>query len=127
MKTLAIAMPAAILAALLAGCTSPGTKSAASEGAVKTVEHPYWAGTGVVQAVTPAPRPIEDGKDLAASSGTKASASGATSAAASDTGMQRLRIRMDNGKMMFVDTPSRDFPVGTRVQVTEANQISRMQ
>jgi hypothetical protein len=39
--------------------------------------------------------------------------------------MQRLRIRMDDGRMMYVDTPSRDFQPGTRVQLSDASEIRR--
>ena len=56
MTRLALAAPVAVLAALLAGCSSPGSKSESV--AIKPVEHPYRAGTGVVQAVTPAPGAI---------------------------------------------------------------------
>jgi hypothetical protein len=37
--------------------------------------------------------------------------------------MQRLRIRMDDGRMLYVDTPSRDIAVGQRVQLTDAKEI----
>jgi hypothetical protein len=39
--------------------------------------------------------------------------------------MQRLRIRMDDGRMLYVDTPSREFAVGTRVLLSDANEIRR--
>jgi hypothetical protein len=32
---------------------------------------------------------------------------------------------MDDGRMMYVDTPSRDFAPGTRVLLTDANEIRR--
>src|SRR6185295_18074420 len=41
------------------------------------------------------------------------------------TGMQRLRIRMDDGRMQYVDTTSRDFAPGTRVLLSDANEIRR--
>jgi hypothetical protein len=37
--------------------------------------------------------------------------------------MQRLRVRMDDGRMMYVDTPSRDFRPGARVLLSDANEI----
>jgi hypothetical protein len=114
MKRLAFAAPIAVLAVLAAGCSSPGPNNPASA-SIKPVEHAYYAGTGVVQAVTPAPGPI---------------AAGPTSTseripAAKESGLQRLQIRMDDGRMMYVDTPSRDFAPGTRVQLSDANEIRR--
>ena len=113
MNRLAYAAPVAILALLLAGCTSrgPGTSESAS---IKPVEQPYRTGTGVVQAVTPAPGPIAAGPSTSA-----------RSPAPADSGLQRLRIRMDDGRVVFVDTPNRDFAPGTRVQLSEANEIRR--
>lgn len=113
MNRLAFAAPIAVLAALFTGCTSPGPRSSESA-SIKPAEQPYRAGTGVVQAVTPAPGPI---------------AAGPTTSeripAAKESGLQRLRIRMDDGRMMYVDTPSRDFQPGTRVQLSNANEIRK--
>jgi len=39
--------------------------------------------------------------------------------------LQRLRIRMDDGRMLYVDTSSRDFAPGTRVLLSDANEIRR--
>ena len=116
MNRLALAAPIAVLAALAAGCTSPGPNNPASA-SIKPVEHPYRAGTGVVQAVTSAPGPIAAGP----------SSSDRIPAAKGDTGsgLQRLRIRMDDGRMMYVDTSSRDFQPGTRVQLSDANEIRK--
>jgi hypothetical protein len=124
MKRFAFAAPIAVLAVLAAGCTSPGPSNPASA-SIKPVEHPYRAGTGVVQAVTLAPGPIAAGP--AASAGTSAAptTSAKSPAAASESGLQRLRIRMDDGRMMYVDTPSRDFQAGTRVQLSDANEIRK--
>ena len=123
MNRLAYAAPVAILALLLAGCTSrgPGTSESAS---IKPVEQPYRAGTGVVQAVTPAPAPIRAGASSSAGSSAPAATSRGPTGAA-DSGLQRLRIRMDDGRMVYVDTPNRDFAPGTRVQLSEANEIRR--
>jgi hypothetical protein len=90
-----------VLAAALAGCTSPGPNNPASASMAPAAQPvPYWAGTGVVQSVTPAPGP--------------------------DKSLQRLRIRMDDGRTTYVDTPSRDFSAGTRVQLTDNNEIRRL-
>jgi hypothetical protein len=114
MNRLALAAPIAILAALSAGCTSRGPANPAPV-AVTPIEQPYRAGTGVVQAVTPAPTTVVAGPSTSARS----------PVAVSQTGMQRLRIRMDDGRMMYVDTPSRDFAPGTRVLLSDANEIRR--
>ena len=113
MNRLAIAAPLAIVALLAAGCSSRGGEKPATV-TVTPIEQPYRAGTGVVQAVTPAPGPIAAGPQTSA-----------RNAAASDSGMQRLRIRMDDGSMVYVDTPGRDFAPGQRVQLSAANQIQK--
>ena len=118
------AVPLAIVAIIVAGCTTRGPDSPSAE-AIKPVEQPYRAGTGVVQAVTPAPAAIRAGASSAGASTPAAGATGSASAAP-DSGLQRLRIRMDDGRMVYVDTPSRDFQPGTRVQLSDANEIRRM-
>ena len=112
MTRLALAAPIAILAAFVAGCASRGPENTAPV-AVTPIEQPYRAGTGVVQEVTPAPRPMAAGPNTSARS----------PAATAETGMQRLRVRMDDGRMMYVDTPSRDFRPGARVLLSDANEI----
>ena len=114
MNRLAIAVPLAIVAVLAAGCSSRGGEKPATV-SVTPIEQPYRAGTGVVQAVTPAPRVV------AAGPGTSARSPAATA----EAGLQRLRIRMDDGRMLYVDTPSREFAVGTRVLLSDANEIRR--
>jgi hypothetical protein len=117
MTRLAFVAPIALLAALAAGCSSqPRTQPAAG---IKPVQQPFMAGTGVVQAVKPAPAPLAVPAPASAG-GQPISASG------SQSGMQRLSIRMDNGRTIFVDTPSTEFQAGTRVQLTEANEIRRL-
>jgi hypothetical protein len=39
--------------------------------------------------------------------------------------MQRLRVRMDDGRMLYVDTTSHDFAPGARVLLSDANEIRR--
>jgi len=114
MTRLALAAPIAILAAFVAGCASRGPENTAPV-AVTPIEQPYRAGTGVVQAVTPAPRPLAAGANPSARS----------PAATSEAGMQRLRVRMDDGRMLYVDTSAREFAPGTRVLLTDANEIRR--
>src|ERR1044071_4906138 len=85
MTRLALAAPIAILAAFLTGCASRGPENTAPV-AVTPIEQPYRAGTGVVQAVTPAPKPLAAGPNTSARN----------PAATSEAGMQRLRVRMDD-------------------------------
>jgi hypothetical protein len=113
MNRLAIAVPLAIVAVFAAGCSSRGGEKPATV-AVAPIEQPYRPGAGVVQAVTPAPGVIAAGPQTSA-----------RSASASDSGMQRLRIRMDDGNMVYVDTPSKDFAPGQRVQLSAANEIRK--
>lgn len=128
MNRFAIAAPVAILVAAFAGCTTPGPNSPAST-SVAPVAQPvaYWSGTGVVQSVTPAPGRVNAGPSAGGSTvaGPNPSARSPVATTA-DSGLYRLGIRMDDGRMMYVDTPSRDFSTGTRVQLTENNEIRRM-
>src|SRR4249920_2006220 len=110
MTRLALAAPIAILAGFVAGCASQGPANPASV-AVTPIEQPYRAGTGVVQAVTPAPGPMAGGAN--------------TSARNPAAGLQRLSIRMDDGRTQYVDTSSRDFAPGARVLLSDANEIRR--
>ena len=97
-------IPLAILAAAALGaCSSPPPSQSTPK--VVTNVHPYNAGNGVVQAVYPAP-------STAASGG-------------SSQPMQRLEIKMDNGTIQYVDTPSREFTRGTRVTLTADRQIMK--
>lgn len=121
MTKLALAAPLALLAAALVGCGSPPRTSPAAA-TIQPDPVPYFAGTGVVQDVRPAPAPLGTGTAGA----TAARPATASAAPASQGDMQRLRIRMDNGRMVWVDTPSREFQPGTRVQLSEANEIRRM-
>lgn len=114
MNRLALAAPIAVLTAVFAGCGSPGPEKAQTA-SIKAVEQPYHAGTGVVQAVTSPPGALAAGP----------SSSERRIPAARESELQRLRIRMDDGRMVYVDTPSRDFQPGTRVQLSEANEIRR--
>ena len=112
MTRLALVAPIAVLAALSAGCASRGPAAPAPV-SISPIEQPYRAGTGVVQAVTPAPRAVVAGPSTSARNPT----------AVSETAMQRLRIRMDDGRMVYVDTPSREFVAGSRVLLSDANEI----
>ena len=65
---------------------------------IATIVHPLHAGTGVVQAVMPAPVMVSAG-------------------AGSSEPLQRLEIKMSDGKMQYVDVRSREIAKGDRVQL----------
>jgi hypothetical protein len=107
MIRLAVPLSLLALAALSACSTPPQTGGPSQPGAnIVTYVHPYRAGTGVVQAVMPAP-------PTAAAGG-------------SAEPMQRLEIKMDDGRIQYVDTSSREFTKGTRVQLTEDKLIRKI-
>jgi hypothetical protein len=66
---------------------------------IATIVHPLRAGTGVVQAVMPAPVMVS------------------SASAGSSEPLQRLEIKMSDGKMQYVDVPSREIAKGDRVQL----------
>jgi hypothetical protein len=103
-----LAAPLSLIAlATLSACSAPPqTGGPAPAPKIVTNVHPYQAGTGVVQAVMPTP--------VAAGAG------------ASAEPMQRLEIKMDNGKIQYVDTSSREFTKGTRGQLTEDRLIRKL-
>ena len=86
--------------ALLAGCNPAPEKAATSSasGGATAQTSLNWAGSGVVQSVSPV---------------------------ASDNRLKRIGIRMDDGRILYVETPSQDFTVGTAVQLTDNQQINR--
>jgi len=81
--------------ALLAACN---TTPQSATPTIATIVHPLHAGTGVVQAVMPAPVMVSAG-------------------AGSSEPLQRLEIKMSDGKMQYVDTPSREIAKGDRIQL----------
>ena len=82
--------------ALLGACSTAPSQSNAPN--IATIVHPLRAGTGVVQAVMPAPMMVSAG-------------------AGSSEPLQRLEIKMSDGKMQYVDTRSREIAKGDRVQL----------
>lgn len=104
-----------LAAAALAGCAGNEPAVSSTSGLdkrpdIRAQQMPYKAGTGVIQSWAAAPSPA-------------AGASGRVDP--SGGGMLRLGIKMDDGTVQYVDTDSRDFPVGTRVQLTEDRLIKR--
>jgi hypothetical protein len=100
-----IALAAAVAA--VGACSTPPQQGGPAQGSPKIVTnvHPYKAGNGVVQSVSAAP--------VMAGAGS------------SGEPLQRLEIKMDNGSIQYVDTPSREFTKGTRVTLTEDKLIKR--
>lgn len=100
-------LPLAVIAtaAALAACSSAPPQQPAPR--IVTNVIPYAPGNGVVQAVYAAP----PGQAL-------------TSSPAEP--MARLEIKMDNGKIQYVDTTSREFTRGSRVQLTEDRLIKKV-
>ena len=106
------ALTLSIAAAALAGCaTEPSSYSGLDRRPDLVAQPmPYKAGTGIVQSWAAAPSPA-------------AGASGRVDP--SGSGTLRMGIKMDNGTVQYIDTDTRDFPVGTRVQLTEDHIIKR--
>lgn len=100
-------LPLAVIAAAaaLGACSSTPPQQPAPR--IVTNVIPYTAGNGVVQAVYAAPvgQPLNP---------------------APAEPMARLEIKMDNGKIQYVDTASRDFTRGSRVQLTEDRLIKKI-
>jgi hypothetical protein len=69
----------------------------------------YRSGTGVVEAVNPAPKPFMAG----------------AGGSAPETPLSRLTIRMDDGKRQYIDTDSTEFTRGSRVRLTDERLIEK--
>ena len=111
--TRSLAALAAVSFAGLAGCAWMYTPQTDITG----TQLQYRPGNGVVENVATAPMPF-----TAAAGGTPASA-GASGAAAER--LNRLTIRMDDGRRQYIDTDSSEFTRGTRVRLTDARLIER--
>jgi len=101
-------VPLAVIALALGACSTPpqtGGPSQPNPNIVTNV-HPYQPGNGVVQSASAAPM--------------------MAGAGSSSEPMQRLEIRMDDGRIQYVDTSSREFTKGTRVQLTEDRLIRKI-
>jgi len=99
-------IPLAVIAAALAACS---TTREAPAPRIVAIEHPYMAGTGVIQSVVPTP----------------VAATAAAGSSSPTEPMQRLEVKMDNGKVQYIDTPSRDFTKGMRITLTPDRYIKR--
>ena len=93
--------------ALLGACSTTPPQPITPK--IATIEHPMRPGTGVVQAVMPAPV-----------------MAGATASAGSSEAMQRLEIKMSDGRVQYVDVPSREIAKGDRVQLSGDGLIRKV-
>jgi hypothetical protein len=123
------ALPLSLAAAFgLSACGSdPNTMSSRQPAPTATASQAqttaYRAGSGVVQSVTAAPRM---GSATASAPVTTTRQEPVAAAGATATAMHRLAIRMDDGRVQYVDMAGGDIPtVGTRVQLTPDHQIIR--
>jgi hypothetical protein len=109
LKAVPLAASLTILVAALGACSTPPPQGGPSQSSPQIVTnvHPYKAGSGTVQAIHATP-------------------AATASAGASAAPMQRLEIKMDDGTIQYVDTPSREFPRGTRIVLTEDRYIKRL-
>jgi hypothetical protein len=109
---------AAAAALALAGCATQegGNRSPSTPVAAGAPGHavPSRPGTGTVESVSKAPAPMP--------SAARPTDSAAAGASAPQT-WYRLGVRMQNGSMQYIDTNSTEFPVGTRIQLTEDRLI----
>jgi len=73
----------------------------------------YQAGNGVVESIGRAPAPFT------------AAAGGSAPASPYEPALYRLKIRMDNGRVQYLDTDSTEFTRGTRVRLTDERLIEK--
>jgi hypothetical protein len=92
--------------ALLGACSSTPPQPTTP---IATIVHPMRAGTGVVQSVMPAPV-----------------LTGPTASAGSSEPLQRLEIKMSDGRVQYVDTKSGEIAKGDRVQLSEDGIIRKV-
>jgi hypothetical protein len=105
MKTIPFALAAV---AVLGACSMLSPPPGNTTPNIVTNVNTLRPGTGVVQTVTPTP-----GTSITAGSG-------------SSEPLQRLEIKMSDGRLQYIDTPSREIAKGDRVQLSSDNVIRRI-
>ena len=105
MKRTLVAVAAFSLGSSLAGCSWMYTPQTDITG----TQFQYRPGTGVVESVARAPMPFM----------------AAAGASAPET-LNRLKIRMDDGRIQYIDTDAAPDP-GTRVRLTDERLIEKLQ
>lgn len=123
-----IAIPLSILAvAAVGGCASNRPADTFPRASIQPQPVAYRAGQGTITQVTASPSyygsAAAGGSARATSSA--ANSAGANIGTASASGYQRLTIRMDDGKMQYLDTDTREFRPGQRVELLP-NQTIRI-
>ncbi|HUQ25035.1 MAG TPA: hypothetical protein VM140_05140 [Burkholderiales bacterium] len=73
----------------------------------------YRTGTGVVEAINPAPKPFT------------VAAGGTAPTSPYEPSLNRLTVRMDDGRRQYIDTESTEFTRGTRVRLTDERLIEK--
>ena len=112
MKTLSfLAQACAILAGLLLTLVTLITCASLIGRNTTGATLQYRSGTGVVESVARAPAPLT------------AAAGGGTAQA---DPLNRLTIRMDDGRRQYIDTDSGEFQRGMRVRLTDERLIERL-
>ena len=99
---------AALVFAGLAGCAWMYTPQADVAGS----QFQYRPGTGTIESVTRAPAPFT-------------AAAGGSAATAPDQ-LNRLTIRMDDGRRQYLDTSESGFQRGMRVRLTDGRLIEKL-
>jgi len=99
LTTLAVIAAAAVTS--LAGCSTPPNRMPS----IVTNEVPYQPGVGTVQAVTQTPM-----------------LPGGSSSASASEPLKRLHVRMENGRVQYIDTVSSIRP-GARVELPPDRQL----
>ena len=107
-----LAYPASILAALaMAGCTTSYDAPSSAAGAKPSVAVAPAVRAGIIEAISLTSLP------------TAASAGGTLPAVTS--GPYRVALRMDDGTVQIIQTYSRAFLVGDRVQIMPDGKLNR--
>jgi outer membrane lipoprotein SlyB len=101
------ALALSLAAAFLAGCANDMTRSTDARDVPTVHQMPYYAGTGVVTSWAPSP------------------SAGAGGSGRPMGELLRMEVKMDDGRTQYIDTESRDFPIGTRVRLSENREITR--
>lgn len=94
--------------ATLGACSMLSQPTTTPSAQLVTNVNPLYAGSGVVQNVTPAPI-----------------MAGATASPSSTEPMRRIELKMSDGRTQYLDTATIDLKRGDRVQIGEDGVIRR--
>lgn len=115
-----IAIPLALLAAATLGACASRPADTFPRASISPQPIAYRAGTGVITQV--AASPSYYGSAAAGTTAPRTSSAGNSAGAnigapRAPSGYNRLTIRMDDGKMQYLDTDSNEFRPGQRVEL----------